>query len=72
MPLYQPPDVNAHVLSQFSLAGKVVAVTGGARGIGVEAVRGVASNRGASHRRPQIGRTAVLCNVDRERHVLAT
>lgn len=42
MPLYQPPDVNAPVLSQFSLTGKVVAVTGGARGIGLEVVRGMA------------------------------
>ncbi|KAJ5595442.1 uncharacterized protein N7459_001650 [Penicillium hispanicum] len=42
MPLYQPPDVHAPVLSQFSLAGKVVAVTGGARGIGLEVVRGMA------------------------------
>ncbi|KAF4539446.1 Short chain dehydrogenase reductase [Lasiodiplodia theobromae] len=42
MPLYQPPDVNAHVLSQFSLKGKIAAVTGGARGIGVEIVRGLA------------------------------
>ncbi|KAF2760894.1 oxidoreductase [Pseudovirgaria hyperparasitica] len=42
MPLYQPPNVSAPVLSQFSLAGKIVAVTGGARGIGVEIVRGLA------------------------------
>ncbi|KAA8650698.1 uncharacterized protein ATNIH1004_003386 [Aspergillus tanneri] len=42
MPLYQPPDPNTHVLSQFSLKGKVAAVTGGARGIGQEAVRGLA------------------------------
>lgn len=42
MPLYQPPDVHAPVLSQFSLAGKIVAVTGGARGIGLEVVRGMA------------------------------
>lgn len=42
MPLYQPPDVNAHVLSQFSLKGKIAAVTGGARGIGIEIVRGLA------------------------------
>jgi sorbose reductase len=42
MPLYQPPDVNAPVLSQFSLKGKIAAVTGGARGIGVEIVRGLA------------------------------
>lgn len=42
MPLYQPANVNAPVLSQFSLAGKVAAVTGGARGIGLEIVRGFA------------------------------
>ena len=30
------------MLPQFSLAGKVVAVTGGARGIGLEVVRGMA------------------------------
>lgn len=42
MPLYQPPDVHAPVLSQFSLKGKVTAVTGGARGIGLEVVRGLA------------------------------
>ncbi|KAH6659315.1 hypothetical protein BKA67DRAFT_529475 [Truncatella angustata] len=42
MPLFKPDDVNRPVLSQFSLAGKVVAVTGGARGIGVEIVRGLA------------------------------
>lgn len=42
MPLYQPPDVNRNVLSQFSLKGKVAAVTGGAKGIGLEIVRGLA------------------------------
>lgn len=42
MPLYQPADVNAPVLSQFSLRGKVAAVTGGAGGIGTEIVRGLA------------------------------
>ena len=42
MPLYKPPDVNAHVLSQFSLKGKIAAVTGGSRGIGLEVVRGLA------------------------------
>lgn len=42
MPLYKPPDVNTPVLSQFSLQGKIAAVTGGARGIGVEIVRGLA------------------------------
>jgi sorbose reductase len=40
MPLAHPP--NANVLSQFSLKGKVAAVTGGARGIGLEVVRGLA------------------------------
>lgn len=42
MPLYQPPNVNTPVLSQFSLKGKIAAVTGGARGIGIEVVRGLA------------------------------
>ncbi|KAK9417376.1 hypothetical protein SUNI508_08956 [Seiridium unicorne] len=42
MPLYAPDDVNKLVLSQFSLKGKIAAVTGGARGIGVEIVRGLA------------------------------
>lgn len=42
MPLYQPPNVNTPVLSQFSLKGKIAAVTGGARGIGLEIVRGLA------------------------------
>ncbi|KAF1923528.1 NAD(P)-binding protein [Didymella exigua CBS 183.55] len=42
MPLFQPHDVNAPVLSQFSLKGKIAAVTGGARGIGLEVVRGLA------------------------------
>ncbi|GLA26507.1 oxidoreductase [Aspergillus phoenicis ATCC 13157] len=42
MPLYQPSDVNKHVLSQFSLKGRIAAVTGGARGIGLEVVRGLA------------------------------
>jgi sorbose reductase len=42
MPLYQPPDVHATVLSQFSLHGKTAAVTGGSRGIGLEIVRGLA------------------------------
>ncbi|KAJ5100429.1 oxidoreductase [Penicillium angulare] len=42
MPLYQPPNVNTPVLSQFSLKGKIAAVTGGARGIGLEVVRGLA------------------------------
>lgn len=42
MPLFKPTEVNSPVLSQFSLAGKVAIVTGGARGIGVEIVRGLA------------------------------
>lgn len=42
MPLYQPPDAHTPVLSQFSLKGKIAAVTGGARGIGLEIVRGLA------------------------------
>ena len=42
MPLYKPADVNSHVLSQFSLKGKIAAVTGGPRGIGLEIVRGLA------------------------------
>ncbi|KAE8330430.1 oxidoreductase [Aspergillus sergii] len=42
MPLYQSPNLHENVLSQFSLKGKIVAVTGGARGIGLEVVRGLA------------------------------
>ncbi|KAL2836685.1 oxidoreductase [Aspergillus pseudoustus] len=42
MPLYQPSDMNKHVLSQFSLKGKIIAVTGGSRGIGLEVVKGLA------------------------------
>ncbi|OAA58672.1 oxidoreductase, short chain dehydrogenase/reductase family [Cordyceps fumosorosea ARSEF 2679] len=42
MPLYRPDNPDAPVLSQFSLKGKVAAVTGGARGIGLEIVRGLA------------------------------
>lgn len=42
MPLYQPPDVQAPVLSQFSLRSKIAAVTGGSRGIGLQVVRGFA------------------------------
>ena len=42
MPLFQPKNINAPVLDQFSLQGKIVAVTGGAGGIGIEIVRGLA------------------------------
>ncbi|KAM3504749.1 hypothetical protein MY10362_003358 [Beauveria mimosiformis] len=42
MPLYRPNNSDAPVLSQFSLHGKVAAVTGGARGIGLEIARGLA------------------------------
>lgn len=42
MPLYKPPNVNTPVLSQFSLEGKTAVVTGGAKGIGLEVVRGLA------------------------------
>ena len=42
MPLYQPSDVNRPVLTQFGLHGKIAVVTGGARGIGIEVVRGLA------------------------------
>lgn len=42
MPLFKPEDVNTPVLSQFSLKGKIAAVTGGAKGIGLEIVRGLA------------------------------
>ncbi|KAK9233989.1 hypothetical protein V1525DRAFT_428764 [Lipomyces kononenkoae] len=42
VPLFQPADIHAPVLLQFSLKGKVAAVTGGAGGVGVEIVRGLA------------------------------
>ncbi|KXT17924.1 hypothetical protein AC579_5892 [Pseudocercospora musae] len=42
MPLAKPADVTSHVLSQFKLDGKIAAVTGGARGIGLEVVRALA------------------------------
>lgn len=42
MTLFRPENSTAPVLTQFSLAGKVAAVTGGARGIGLEVVRGLA------------------------------
>ncbi|KAF2091415.1 NAD(P)-binding protein [Saccharata proteae CBS 121410] len=38
----KPSDVNAPVLSQFSLQSKVAAVTGGSRGIGLAVSRGLA------------------------------
>lgn len=42
MPLAKPADVSSHVLSQFKLDGKIAAVTGGARGIGLEVTRALA------------------------------
>jgi sorbose reductase len=42
MPLFQAPDIDAPVLSQFSLKNKIAIVTGGSRGIGLEIVRGLA------------------------------
>lgn len=42
MPLARPADPKNNVLSHFSLKGKVAAVTGGARGIGLEVVRALA------------------------------
>lgn len=42
MPLFQPADVDAPVLSQFSLKGKIAIVTGGSRGIGLQVVTGLA------------------------------
>ncbi len=42
MPLAKPADAHSPVLSHFSLKGKVAAVTGGARGIGVEVCKALA------------------------------
>ncbi|GJN76613.1 hypothetical protein PLIIFM63780_000099 [Purpureocillium lilacinum] len=42
MPLYKPENPDAPVLPQFSLRGKVAAVTGGAKGIGLEITRALA------------------------------
>ncbi|SMR45420.1 unnamed protein product [Zymoseptoria tritici ST99CH_3D1] len=42
MPLAKPPNASSPVLSQFQLDGKVAAVTGGARGIGLEVTRALA------------------------------
>ncbi|KAK6407788.1 hypothetical protein LTR81_017672 [Elasticomyces elasticus] len=42
MVLARPQDPKTSVLSHFSLKGKIAAVTGGARGIGLEVVRGLA------------------------------
>ena len=42
MPLAKPANPQSPVLSHFSLKGKVAAVTGGARGIGLEVCRGLA------------------------------
>jgi sorbose reductase len=41
MPLHRP-DPSSPVLGEFSLKGKICMVTGGARGIGLEIVRGLA------------------------------
>ncbi|KAF2214698.1 hypothetical protein CERZMDRAFT_110301 [Cercospora zeae-maydis SCOH1-5] len=42
MPLAKPQNASSPVLSHFSLSGKIAAVTGGARGIGLDVVRGLA------------------------------
>lgn len=52
MVLHKPE--NKHVFKAFDLSGKVAAVTGGARGIGLEVSRGLAEaganvRRNASH-----------------------
>lgn len=42
MPLAIPKNAKSPVLSHFSLKGRIAAVTGGARGIGLEVCRGLA------------------------------
>ncbi|UNI23832.1 Sorbose reductase [Purpureocillium takamizusanense] len=42
MPLFKPQNPEAPVLSQFSLKGKIAAITGGAKGIGLEVTRALA------------------------------
>lgn len=42
MPLNLPENIDAPVLSQFSLAGKIAIVTGGSRGIGLQVVTALA------------------------------
>lgn len=42
MPLNQPQSIHVNVLSQFSLTGKIAVVTGGARGVGLQAARALA------------------------------
>jgi len=42
MPLAKPSDSHTPVLSHFGLKGKIAAVTGGARGIGLEVCRALA------------------------------